>query len=777
MIDAHYTKFVQWFASLAPAEDGETALIVRQVPRLDDKGQIQVHADGAIKATWPSFLPSRSPRKGEAWYGNTASFISERFMDGKPSASAAACEYVLVMVLDDIGTKSQQPPLPPTWVMETSEGNYQWGYAFSEQPPKADFAAAITAIAAAGYTDPGACNPVRNFRLPGSINLKPGRNGFASRLVEFHPDREFTLAEVCAALGVTPGPTDGGGPRPLRLADDGGDDVVAWLSDQGMVYSRPNSEGWMGVHCPQADQHTDGSPEGRYLPSGRAFCCLHSHCLDLDSQRFLDWVASQGGPSRRPGLREELLSAALGGALAHLVPTPALAAEAAAVVAEVERKEAGRLAQKEWFTRYAYVEADDSFFDLIERRELSRRVFDAVYRHVPCFSVHLTQAGKRRQIPASYYFDENRIACGARSVAGMTYAAGDDMLVSRSGSVFVNRWRDARPAAPASSVVPLPWLAHLERVIPNRLEREHVLNVMAWKVQHPRVKINHAILHAGVQGAGKDSAWAPFFWAVGGESRSNVALLENDRLQTQWGYHLEAEVVVINELRQADASDRRGLENRLKSIIAAPPEHLVIERKGLHPYEAPNRCSVVAFSNERGAISLSYDDRRWFVLWTDAAPMTEAEGRAFWGWLQGGGFEQCAAYLHARDVTAFAPGAPPPLTEAKTLMAGASRSIVEDWLLSEVSNRVGEFARPVVGAPWGKLCDLVQARAPAGTRVIPAAVIHALQEARWVDLGLCHSKTYKTKAHIFAAPGWTGSKAEARDALAAGAAGGLSLVK
>jgi len=217
LIDAHYTKFVQWFASLAPAEDGETALIVRQVPRLDDKGQIQVHADGAIKATWPSFLPSRSPRKGEAWYGNTASFISERFMDGKPSASAAACEYVLVMVLDDIGTKSQQPPLPPTWVMETSEGNYQWGYAFSEQPPKADFAAAITAIAAAGYTDPGACNPVRNFRLPGSINLKPGRNGFASRLVEFHPDREFTLAEVCAALGVTPGPTDGGGPRPLRL--------------------------------------------------------------------------------------------------------------------------------------------------------------------------------------------------------------------------------------------------------------------------------------------------------------------------------------------------------------------------------------------------------------------------------------------------------------------------------------------------------------------------------------------------------------------------------
>ena len=59
-------------------------------------------------------------------------------------------------------------------------------------------------MAAVGYTDPGATNAVRNCRLPGSVNQKPGRAAFAARLVAFNPEREFTLPELCAAFGVVP---------------------------------------------------------------------------------------------------------------------------------------------------------------------------------------------------------------------------------------------------------------------------------------------------------------------------------------------------------------------------------------------------------------------------------------------------------------------------------------------------------------------------------------------------------------------------------------------
>jgi len=373
-------NFIDFITSLAP--EGETALFVKQKP----KTPLEYHADGAIKATWPSYLPGKWTGKG-AWYGNTASYIIDRFVDGRVSASVANCEYILVMMLDDIGTKSKAPPLPPTWIMETSPDNFQYGYVFSVQPPKGEYAAAITAIAAAGFTDPGACNPVRNFRLPGSVNLKPERDGFVSRLVEFHPEREFTLEAICAALGVTPGPVEATH-RPIRLTDDGTDDVLIWLSEQGHVLSRPNFEGWAGVTCPQSDQHTDGNPEGRYLASSRAYCCLHSHCIDYGSADFLAWVEAQGGPRRTTGLRDELLATVMEGALAKLAPTAAYPDAAAEVIAQVERREVSRLEREEWFSRFAYLQDDDAYFDLEERREVSRSTFNALFRPIFCTSVH-----------------------------------------------------------------------------------------------------------------------------------------------------------------------------------------------------------------------------------------------------------------------------------------------------------------------------------------------------------------------------------------------------
>ena len=760
--------FCAWLESLAP--EGETLLYVWQKPLSDPP---TYHADGAMKATWPAFRPGRRQRKG-SWYANTASFIEER-MSERVSAAAANCDFCLVMVLDDIGTKSKTPPLAPTWIMETSAGNFQWGYAFKfdAQPKKGDFAAAIRAIADAGYTDPGACNPVRNFRIPGSVNTKQGREAFEARLVEFHPEREFTLDQICAALGVTPGEPHGDGPRPIRVQDDGKDDVFGWLAEQGMVYSRPNGEGWAGVLCPNAEQHTDGSPEGRYSPAMRAFCCLHGHCTEWDSEKFLTWVASKGGPARERGLREELVSSRLAAALPE--PEPEMLEDARRVIEEVKRKEAGRVEQAGWWERYAYVLADDCFFDLQERHEVSRSAFNALYRHIRCTSIHLSNGGKPMKVEAAISFDEHRLAMGSQVLAGVTYAAGETVLAARDGLVYANRWRDARPAVSGGD--PSRWLAHVERMIPDAAERAHVLDVMAFKVQNPRIKINHAVLHGGTAGAGKDTMWAPFFWAIGGPARANVALLENDRLQTQWGYHLEAEVIVINELRQADAIDRRALENRLKSIIAAPPELLVVERKGMHPYSVPNRALVLAFSNERGAISLSADDRRWFVTWTHAGRMDPDEARAFWAWLQkGGGFAAVAAWLHARDGSGFNPGAAPPWTDAKEAMVAAARPLAEAWMVEQITGRVGEFAQGVISGPWGALCDRLQGLAPPGAKIAPMAVLHALASAGWLDMGMCHSKTNKTKRHVWAAPDWRGTKAEARDACETKPAGPLKLV-
>jgi hypothetical protein len=739
-------NFLEYITNLAP--EGETALIVRQKPQLDGNGLMQTHADGTIKCTWPAFLPTAKTKPDWAIYGNTGSFILDRFADGKVSASAANCEYVLVMMLDDIGTKSAEPPLAPTWIMETSEGSFQWGYAFSEQPSKGDFTAAIKAIAKAGFTDPGATNAVRNFRLPGSVNLKPGRGNFASRLVEFHPEREYTLADICTALDVVPDPTDTAQNNPIRLADTGKDSVMTWLNEQGLVLSPPNGEGWMGVVCPNNGEHTDGNIEGRYKPLDRSYCCLHGHCVDFSSQMFLDWVADNGGPEVDHGLRDELIAEKMSSALSKLTPNEIYRDTAAELIAEVERKEAGRIEKSHWYERFAYIQADDSYFDLQDRTEFSRGTFNAIFRHVSCKSIHTG-----RKVEASVCFDENRQANNGKVLEKLTYAAGDSVMVTRDGKVYGNRWVDARPPVPAGvgSNIDL-WLDHAKTLVPDPDELNHVLDVMAFKVQNPRIKVNHAVLHGGDEGSGKDTFWAPFLWSICGENMKNRGLMDNDSVNSQWGYQLESEVLLINELKEPDAAARRQLANRLKPIIAAPPDTLSINRKGLHPYDMVNRLFVLAFSNDPVPISLPSQDRRWFCIWSTAPRMDTNKAKKIWDWYRAGGFAAIANWFYARDVSKFNPSAPPMFTEFKANLVEHGMSMAESFLVEMMRERKGEFTKGVVGSPFHSLCDRLAGVAPSGVKIPQAALLHAFKEAGWTDCGRLASHDYPSKKHIFAAP-------------------------
>jgi len=730
----------EYFTSLAP--EGETALIIKQI----DTGKL--HADGTPRYTWPAYMPSHKQRKGESWFINTGSFIIDRFKNGKPSASVANCTHVLFMMLDDIGTKSKTPPLAPTAVVETSPGNFQYWYAYSDQPTVEQHCAALSAIARAGYTDPGATNAVRNCRLPGSVNQKPGREAFECREAVFDPDIEYTLQEICAALGVTPD-EESSRANHLRLTDTGSDDVLAWLNEQGLVTSRVNSEGWCGVVCPNHAEHTDGQLEARYMPQSRAFCCYHGHCEHLDSNYFCDWVAEQGGPKHRPGIREELIAEAMK-PLSSLKPTKANPDVAAEIIAATERKQAGREARSEWHDRFAYIISDDAYFDRHTCSEISRKAFNALFKGVEC--VVSNSEGKKRRIEASSWFDTFREDKGAYALHGLTYAAGEDWMVTKDGLVYGNMWRDARPEI-KSAGDPQQWIDHCRRLVPEEHELEHIWDVMAYKAQHPNVKINHAILHGGKGGCGKDTMWAPFIWSVCGPHEKNKGLIDNDSLTSQWGYQLESEIVVLNELKEPDAKDRRALANKLKPIIAAPPETLTINRKGLHPYQTVNRAFVLAFSNDPVPLTISSDDRRWFVLWSQAPRMMEAEATLIWRWYkEGQGFEKVARWLHDRDVSAFNPGAAPVLNDAKANLIEHSMSMAESFIVELIRNRQGDFAKGVIASPFHAVCDRLAGMAPPGIKIPQPALLHALKEAKWVDVGRIGTVELVNKKHIFATP-------------------------
>jgi len=445
---------------------------------------------------------------------------------------------------------------------------------------------------------------------------------------------------------------------------------------------------------------------------------------------------------------------------------PPQTAETIEAEAAVAARDPSSLLPAEWHKRFAYVVPDDSYFDLAQKQEYSRPSFNATYRHVRCHSVHLNADGKAKRIEAATSYDENRAAMGGRMLAGITYAPGRNVLCEHIGQVFGNKWRDARPDAAGGD--PGIWLAHVEKLIPDPVERNHMLDAFAFKVQNPGIKINHALLIGGAQGAGKDSMIAPLLYAIGGEGKTNCTSVETSELTQPWGYFLENEVIIFNELRQTEAIDRRSLENRLKPILAAPPELLTVQRKGAHPIQVANQALVLAMTNFRDAIAIPTEDRRWFVTWTDCQRMDEEDASALWAYFKAGGLQAGAAYLRQRNVSAFNPGATPPWTDAKSIMVSQARSLSEAWIIERIQRRAEEFRAPVVCGPWSKMVEKLQENAPPQIKVSIQALTLALAEAGWRDFGLCKSRAFQTAAHCFASPEFHGTRSEARDAAVAG---------
>ena len=205
------------------------------------------------------------------------------------------------IVLDDIGHKVQAPDVPPTWRLETSPGNEQWGYLLEE--PEEDLARVngfLEALKGKGISDDGALKLTQVFRLPGSWHYK---HKVRAVLNEWEPDRLFTLEGLGESLGVK------WSPIPLKtlpvstpIAEGYQDPVLDWLKDGGRVL-RDEGE-WLAVECPWGAEHSDDtkayySPMGRgaEFASMRTFNCFHEACSNRNTQDFLAWVGEQGGPN------------------------------------------------------------------------------------------------------------------------------------------------------------------------------------------------------------------------------------------------------------------------------------------------------------------------------------------------------------------------------------------------------------------------------------------------------------------------------------------------
>jgi len=283
-----------------------------------------------------------------------------------------------------------------------------------------------------------------------------------------------------------------------------------------------------------------------------------------------------------------------------------------------------------------------------------------------------------------------------RPVEQMTWAPGEptiirDRLIAEGGwiehqgvKVFnLYRWPRIGPGDPVSAT---PWLDHVARIYPE--EAEHIVRWLAHRVQRPGEKSNHALVLGGTQGIGKDTLLEPARRAVG---PWNVAEVSPTVLLGRFNGYLQSVILRVSEARDLGDVNRFALYDHMKSITAAPPDVLRIDRKNLHEYYVPNVCGVVVTTNHRiDSLHLPSDNRRHFVAWSEATKedFSESYWSGLWSWYETGGYEHVAAYLGHLDLSEFRPTAPPPKTEAWHAVVAAGQA-PEQGELADVLEEMG----------------------------------------------------------------------------------------
>lgn len=248
---------------------------------------------GSTKRWFAHPAPTATPPASNNYFGVSSYFNDDAGQFRRTKKTFAALHAVM---LDDLGSKVavDRVTLPLSWLIETSPGNFQGGFILAE--PITEAAAAdrlMNGIIAAGLCDPGANGPTaRLARLPVACNGKT-TPPFSCRLVEWAPDRRYSVQELVDGLGLELPAV--GRPKAKKSTtsraehDDGvfvpapdENPVITALRSKGL-YKAPLGTGRHDITCPWCSEHTDGVDGGTAyfepddgFPLG-GFKCLHSH--------------------------------------------------------------------------------------------------------------------------------------------------------------------------------------------------------------------------------------------------------------------------------------------------------------------------------------------------------------------------------------------------------------------------------------------------------------------------------------------------------------------
>ena len=180
----------------------------------------------------------------------------------------------------------------------------------------------------------------------------------------------------------------------------------------------------------------------------------------------------------------------------------------------------------------------------------------------------------------------------------------------------------------------------------NQASADYLLHLLAWKVQHPLEPPGVALVLIGGRGVGK-TTFLQILMAIFGHHATTIS--DPRHLSGNFNRHLENKLLIGAE--EAFWAGNHTQEGVLKHLITSPT--LMIERKGLDAYPAPNRAMLAMCSNAEWVVPAGPDERRFCVFNVSDARRGD---RRYWDGLRAKIQDELPAFLWAlrnMDLTGF----------------------------------------------------------------------------------------------------------------------------
>ena len=301
--------------------------------------------------------------------------------------------------------------------------------------------------------------------------------------------------------------------------------------------------------------------------------------------------------------------------------------------------------------------------------------------------------GQGSLIKPSIWLKQNRLVTSMTSDPIITeevsqgFDSRDGIIVPAQGAALYNNYRPPN-IEPGDSKLAKPWIDHCRKVFNKEGDADQFFDYMAHRVQNPGEKPRFALIIAGEQGVGKDTAISMCGPAMGAW---NVSSIEADDLDSNYNEYVASVLVVISEAANAHDMSKWVFNERVKVLIAGNPDYTKVNPKYGQKFSVRLHCGVIITTNHLvSGLYIPEDDRRYDVI--DCATRGEMGELAdpvkrgqyfedFWEWYNNEqGAEHITAFLQERDLSNFKAATGQRRTKAhqEVVRAGMSQ---DEWLL------------------------------------------------------------------------------------------------